>query len=268
MNGFVRISQRKLNIYNEPGISGPSGGDGNGYHRACSISRPARATPGRLTRSSILGRPLRRVAAPTPAKTPPSIGGASMLDLYGITGLPTTSELTGGLTAQTLSGFTQLGSAGDQSAIPESAQLRLQSQLHQKHGPPRAEDRLEYVAIRTQVNGRESAVRPGFLRGRFQQARRRPGRCGSYSLADFLLRSAQRSTNWPLTAVGNYRQHEYFAYVQDDFRVNQQADAESGRALRIRHAALGTRQHTFELRPGDQHDDQGKERVASTSARW
>src|SRR5947208_12813705 len=34
MNGFLRISQRKLNNYNQPGIDGPSGGGGNGFIRA------------------------------------------------------------------------------------------------------------------------------------------------------------------------------------------------------------------------------------------
>lgn len=33
MQGFLRISQRKVNIFNEPTISGPSGGNSNGFTR-------------------------------------------------------------------------------------------------------------------------------------------------------------------------------------------------------------------------------------------
>ena len=36
----------------------------------------------------------------------------------------------------------------------------------------------------------------------------------------FPVRPAQRLSAGHLCASGNYRQHEYFAYVQDDFRVN------------------------------------------------
>src|SRR5207245_168282 len=33
MTSFLRISQRKMNIFNQPDISGPSGGAGNGFTR-------------------------------------------------------------------------------------------------------------------------------------------------------------------------------------------------------------------------------------------
>jgi hypothetical protein len=42
-------------------------------------------------------------------KKPPLTGGPSMLSLYGITGLPTDPTITGGLTTQTITGFSQLG---------------------------------------------------------------------------------------------------------------------------------------------------------------
>ena len=42
-------------------------------------------------------------------KQPPFLGGASMQDLYGISGLPTFPQLTGGLNTQNISGFTGMG---------------------------------------------------------------------------------------------------------------------------------------------------------------
>ncbi|MEO8369535.1 MAG: carboxypeptidase-like regulatory domain-containing protein, partial [Candidatus Solibacter sp.] len=106
MSAFLRFSQRKLNNYNQPGIDGPSGGGGNGFIRSLNQQATAAYTWTVSPTSILEGRI--GVSRTDAGKTPPYIGGASMLEQYGITGLPT-SEITGGLTPQTLSGFTQLG---------------------------------------------------------------------------------------------------------------------------------------------------------------
>ena len=41
-------------------------------------------------------------------KQPPFLGGASMQQLYGVSGLPTFSQLTGGLSTQNIGGFTSV----------------------------------------------------------------------------------------------------------------------------------------------------------------
>src|SRR5262249_17607402 len=93
MSTFVRWSPRKDNQYYDPRIAGPSGGDGNGYVRVLAQSASWGYT-WTVTPTSILEARLAftHIVA---GKQPPFLGGASMQDLYGITGLPTFPELTG-----------------------------------------------------------------------------------------------------------------------------------------------------------------------------
>ena len=62
--------------------------------------------------------------------------------------------------------------------------------------------------------------------------------------------------------VAHLRRNMHFAYLQDDWRATQQADAEPRPALRVLDAVLGARQRPVELRSGDQHDRQGEGRLA------
>ena len=190
MNGFLRISQRKLNNYNQPGISGPSGGGGNGFIRALNQQATAAYT-WTVNRNSILeGR--FAVSRTNAGKTPPYIGGASMLDLYGITGLPTTSELTGGLTPQTLSGFTQLGRQATNPQFQNPLSFNYKVNFTKNMGRHALKTGFEYVVIRTQVLDVNPALRPGFLRRRLQPARGRPRRCDQLLDRRLPLRPAQR----------------------------------------------------------------------------
>jgi hypothetical protein len=216
MNGFLRVSQRKLNNYNQPGIDGPSGGGGNGYIRALNQQATAAYTWS-LNSSSILeGR--FGVSRTNAGKTPPFIGGASMLDVYGITGLPTTPQLTGGLTPQTLSGFTQLGRQATNPQFQNPLSFDYKINFTKNMGRHALKTGFEFVVIRTQVLDVNPLYGLDSYAGGFSRPAGGPADPTSYSIADFLfgLRSAYQLGTF---AVGNYRQHEYFAYVQDDFRV-------------------------------------------------
>jgi hypothetical protein len=49
------------------------------------------------------------------------------------------------------------------------------------------------------------------------------------------------------------RRRLQYAYLQDDFKVNRPADAQPGRAVRIRHAVHRSAKSSVELRSGDQN---------------
>ena len=107
LNSFVRISHRKVNEFNGPTIIGPSGSGGNGYINVLNqqlvvgttyVMANGSALEARLGISKIEG-----------GKRPPLSGGPSVRELYGITGLPDDPTITGGLTTQTITGFSQLG---------------------------------------------------------------------------------------------------------------------------------------------------------------
>jgi len=234
MSGFVRISQRKATTYSQPGISGPSGGGGNGYLRAMNQQGVAAYT-WTINSTSLLEARI-GVSRTNAGKNPPAIGGGSMLD-YGITGLPTDPKIAGGLMPITLSSFSALGrqSTNPQFQNPLSFDYKLNySKVAGRHS---LKVGYEFMAIRTQVLDVNPLYGLDTYAGGFSKPNcgqlglastcAVPNDAASYTLADFLfgLRSAyQLGSN----VVGNYRQHEHFAYIQDDFRVSNKLTVNIG----------------------------------------
>jgi hypothetical protein len=219
-SGFVRVSQRKVNVYNEPSIPGPSGGNSNGFTRILNQQTVAAYTWIPNATSVLEGR--LGVSRTNAGKQPLLIGGPSMLDIYGITGLPTSQELIGGLTAQTLPGFDQLGR---QSTNPQFQNPFLwDPKINFSHIAGRHAIKLgyEFQYIRTQVED----INPLYGRDTYAGQFSKPASGGAsgaaaqqtYGLADFFfgLRSQYALANY---VVGNYRQSMQFMYVQDDWRV-------------------------------------------------
>ena len=107
MTAFLRFSQRKDLQYYQPSYPGPSGGDGNGYIHSIDQNAAAGYT-WTISPSSLLEARLgwTHVLA---GKEPALLGGPSLESLFGIQGLPTTPNLTGGFNTQSVSGFTAMG---------------------------------------------------------------------------------------------------------------------------------------------------------------
>ena len=209
---FLRISQRKVNIFNEPTIPGPSGGNSNGFTRVLSQQGSAGVTWVVTPKSVLEGR--FGISRTNAGKFPPAFGGASMLAVYGITGLPTTPDLTGGLTATTISGLDALGRQATNPQFQNPTDFDWKLNYSRLMGSHSLKVGYEFIAIRTQVND----INP--LYGRDAYAGNFSGGGGTNgSLADFYLglRSQYALANY---LVGNYRQHENFMYVQDDIHVN------------------------------------------------
>lgn len=235
MSGFVRWSQRKVNVFTQPDIPGLSGGNSNGFTRVLNQQLGAGYTWTMNSRTVVEARfGMSRTRA---GKFPPLSGGASMEALYGITGLPTTPELTGGLVATSITGLSQLGrqSTNPQFQNPLSWDYKLNvSRLMGRHALKAG---YEFQNIRTEVND----INPLYGRDAYAGLFSRPtcaqlGQAAgctvptdntSYSLADFLfgLRSQYALANY---VVGNYRQRMNFLYVQDDFRVNNKLTLNMG----------------------------------------
>jgi hypothetical protein len=227
MSASLRFSQRKDNQFYQPTIPGPSGGDGNGYVRvldqAASFGYTWTVTPtsiveARLGFTHILG-----------GKQPPFLGGASMQSLYGITGLPTFSELTGGLNTQNIGGFNGMGRQATNPQFQNPTTWDPKVNYAWMKGRHALKTGAEMQIVHTQVMD----INPvyglmgysgGFSKPTCAQLGQAAG-CAiandtsSYNLADFLfgLPSQVQLANW---LVGNYRQRLYFLYAQDDFRVN------------------------------------------------
>jgi hypothetical protein len=227
MSGFLRFSQRKDNQFYQPTIAGPSGGDGNGFVRvlaqAASLGYTWTVTPVslfefRMGFTHILG-----------GKQPPFLGGASMQDLYGISGLPTFPDLTGGLSTQNIGGFNGMGRQATNPQFQNPTTWDPKVNYSIIRGRHALKAGAEMQIVHTEVMDINPVYGLESYSGQFSKPTcaqlGQPATCTlvndstSYNLADFMfgLPSQVQLANW---LVGNYRQRLYFLYAQDDFRVS------------------------------------------------
>ena len=231
----------------------PSGGDGNGtiYARNKQLALGATWAP---TAPSLLE--VRFGWSTTEGRQEPA--GArhrrARFEAYGITGLPTDPRIAGGLPTQIDHRLHDARPPGDESAVavPDASAI---PKVNYTWLTRRAlgEGRLRVPAHPHRGAGRESAVRPRHVHQPVQPSGRRALRTTSTTSPTSCLACA-RQYALSNVLVANLRQNMHFVYVQDDLRAERPADAERRPALRVRHAAVGERQHPVELRPGDADD--------------
>jgi hypothetical protein len=235
MSGFLRIGQRKVNIFNQPDIAGPSGGNSNGYTRVLNQQGVA-AFNWVVTPTSILEARF-AISRTNAGKQPPAVGGPSVQDLYGITGLPTDPSLTGGFTPSTITGFNALGRQATNPQFQNPLNFDPKVNFSKLLGRHSLKFGYEFEVIRIQVldvnplYGRD-AYAGSFSKPTCAQLGQAagctvPSDSASYALADFLfgLRSQYALGN---DVVGNYRQHEQFFYIQDDYKVSNKLSLNLG----------------------------------------
>lgn len=226
MSSFLRFSQRKDLQYYQPDIPGPSGGGGNGYIHAIQ-QQAAIGYTWSVTPSSLFDARFgyTHVLA---GKVPPYLGGASMQDLYGISGLPTSPSLTGGLNTQSVSGFNAFGrqTSNPQFQNPESFNPKFNYSI--VAGRHALKAGYEFSAIRTEVLDVNPLYGADTYAGQFSKPTCAllglSSGCSiasdstSYNLADFMFglpSTIQLGNNF----VTNLRQHVNSLYLQDDYRV-------------------------------------------------
>jgi hypothetical protein len=228
MSAFLRFSQRKDLQYYAPDLTGPSGGDGNGYIHTVDQNASAGYT-WTVTPTSILELRLgfSHILA---GKEPPYIGGPSMASMFGgFAGLPTTPSLTGGINTQTISGLTALGRQTSNpqfqnptSWVPELNYSKTLRQHSLKVG-------YQYLNIRTEILDTNPLYGQDTYSGAFSKPTcaqlGQPSTCTvpsdttSYSLADFIF-GLPNTINQGSYTVVNLRQFVHSLYFQDDWRVN------------------------------------------------
>jgi hypothetical protein len=228
MSAFIRFSQRKDQQYYEPDLTGPSGGDGNGYIHVVDQNASAGYT-WTLTPTSIFEAEFGFTHV-LGGKEPPYVGGPSLAAMFGgFAGLPTSSNLTGGLNTQTITGFsTSLGRQTSNpqfqnptSFVPKLSFSKIIGQHSLKAG-------FELTIVHTEVLDVNPLYGQDSYNGQFSKPTcaqlGEPTGCTitsdatSYDLADFIF-GLPSSVNLGNNFVSNLRQQVYAGYFQDDWRV-------------------------------------------------
>jgi hypothetical protein len=229
MSAFIRFSQRKDQQYYAPDLTGPSGGDGNGYIHVVDQNASAgytwTVTPtsvfeARFGFTHVLG-----------GKEPPYVGGPSLAAMFGgFAGLPTSSNLTGGLNSQTISGFaTTLGRQTSNPQFQNPTSFVPKLSFSKIKGGHSLKVGYELSIIHTEVLDVNPLYGQDTYNGQFSKPTcaqlGQPANCTvasdatSYNLADFIF-GLPSSVNLGNNFVSNLRQQVHAAYLQDDWRVS------------------------------------------------
>ena len=217
MNAFLRFSQRKDLQYYAPDLTGPSGGDGNGYihtiDQNASLGYTWTVTPDSIFEAR-LG--FSHIVA---GKEPPYLGGPSMASMFGgFAGLPTTSSLTGGLNTQTITGLTAMGrqTSNPQFQNPTSWSPAFSfSKTLSRHSLKVV---YQFLHVNTEILDTNPLYGQDTYSGGFSKPSGGPTDATSYSLADFIF-GLPNTINQGSYAVINLRQFVHSLYAQDDYRI-------------------------------------------------
>ncbi len=216
LNAFGRYSHRLLNRTENHVIPGPSGGDANGNVRVLN-KQVAGGFNYNLSPTSLIDFRL-AVSIFEGGKFALGSDRPNMAEEYGIPGLPDNPVIGGGLTSQSISGFTPLGrqSSNPQFQNPTTINPKVNfSKILSRHSVKAG---YECQAINTDIFDFNPQYGQDSYSGQFS----RPSGASSnnlYNMVDFLF-GARSSYSLNNQIVLNYRQRMHFLYLQDDWKVN------------------------------------------------
>jgi len=235
MTAFLRWSQRKDIQFYQPSYAGPAGGDGNGFIHSIDQNASAGYT-WTISSTSILEARLgwSHIVA---GKEPPLVGGPSLQSLFGIQGLPTTPDLTGGFNTQTVTGFTALGRQTSNPQFQNPTSWDPKINFSKTMGRHSLKTGWEYLNIHTEILDVNPLYGQDVYSGNFSkptcaQLGQATG-CTiasdstSYNLADFIF-GLPSQINQGSDTVVNLRQYVHAFYVQDDWHVSPKLTVNAG----------------------------------------
>lgn len=216
---FARLSNRRALVFSGSAIPGLAGGDSNGNVHVFNKQLATGAT-WVLSPNSLLDFHF-GFDTTQAGKAPVLLGGPSMDALFGITGLPTTPNITGGLTAQVITGLSQLGRQPTSPQFQNPLLYDPKVDYTWVHGRHTIQTGYEFQGIHIAVGDLNTIYGEDTYSGEFSRPTGGSGSASTYDMADFLfgLRSQYQLETY---FVPQMRQRMQFAYVQDAWRATRQ----------------------------------------------
>lgn len=219
LNGFARYSHRRQTIQQPGLVSGFSGGNAIG-NLASYNQQGVGGLTWTVNPNTILDYRF-AVTRLGMDRLPAQVGGPSMRELFGITGLPEGARVQGGITPQDIGGLgTRIGrqSTNPQSQFPTTINSRLNMTfLAGRHS---LKTGYEYVALNQNVDDTNPLYGIDNYGGGFSRPTATVAGNYLYNLADFYF-GARNNYQLATQAIAKMRQRFHYWYLQDDFKVSQ-----------------------------------------------
>jgi hypothetical protein len=235
MTGFVRFSHRKMDNFEPPPIPGETSSPSNAYVEVLNQQTAAGITR-TLGNNSLLEVRL-GVSNTDAGKTALGTGSPGMLDAYGISGLPDDAVFAGGLTQQSVNGWTAWGRQSSNPQFQDPFVIDARVNYSWIAGTHTFKTGYEYQRINTDVDDVHPKYGSDTYDGQFsrltaQQAAalgiaQPAADAPTFNLADFLV-GARRTYELVNPFVFRLRQRMHFGYVQDDWRASQKLTVNLG----------------------------------------
>ena len=216
LTAFGRYGYRDVDVVDDPTIPLPSGGAGNAFTYVTNkqFASGMTYTPSGMSLFEVRFGWSQTVAG----KNPHALGQPGAAEAYGITGLPTDPRVAGGLPTQLITGFSDLGRQATNPQWQFPTVYNPKVNYTWMRGRHSLKTGYEFQHVQTEVQD----VNPLYGRDQYAGQFSRPAGVAAnnlYNLADFMfgLRSTFALSN---VLIANLRQNMHFAYLQDDFRVN------------------------------------------------
>jgi hypothetical protein len=216
MTAFVRISQGKQHMFEAPNISGASGGAQNGVIHALAQQIAAGVT--HVVSSSAVLEFRLGISRTLAGKNPPFVGGPSMRELYGITGLPEDPTITGGLTPQSITGYSALGRQATNPQYQNPFVINPRINYTWNRSRQTLKFGFEYSRLNTDVQDTNPLYGLDSYNSQFS---RPAGRASSnqYNLSDFMF-GLRTQYEYATLMVAHMRQRAYYTFIQNDWKAS------------------------------------------------
>ncbi len=237
LSAFGRVGWRDADIYDNPPISGPSGGAGNAetYVTNKQFSSGVTYTPGGTSLLEARFGWSTTKAGKNPAAL--VLGQPPAEVAYGITGLPSDPRVAAGLPTQLITGYSDLGrqATNPQWQYPTVFNPKINyTWLQGRHS---LKTGYEFQRVLTEVQDVNPLYGRDSYAGQFSRPVTATAANNLFNLADFMFgaRSTYALSN---ILVAELQQNMHFLYLQDDWRVNDRLTINAG--LRYEYATPWT----------------------------
>jgi hypothetical protein len=213
---FFRYSRRNVDNFEPPPIPGETSSPSNAFVHVMNEQYAGGFT--RTLSSNQLLEIRLGVSNTEAGKTALGTGSPNMLERFGITGLPTDTVFAGGLTQQSVGGWTAWGRQNSNPQYQDPFVINLRANYSWVAGQHTLKTGYEYQSINTEVDDVHPKYGADTYGGQFSRPAGAAANAALYNLADFMVgaRSAYSLVN---PFVFNLRQRMHFGYLQDDWRV-------------------------------------------------